>query len=90
MYLQRPQQDMLWPRRERVCVRDNGSVTRTRPIPRPPLTWSSVLALRHTLTTPPNALAAHQRGAAGVARGTRVMRVDGCCWRDYGNTSKAC
>ena len=72
-----------------MCVRDNGSVTRTRPIPRPPLTWSSVLALRHTLTTLPNALAAHQRGAAGVARGIRVKRVVGW-WCDYGNTSKAC
>ena len=28
-------------------------------------------------------------GAVGVTMGIRVKRVDGCCLRDYGNTSKA-
>ena len=28
-------------------------------------------------------------GAVGVTLGIRVKRVDGCCWHDFGNTSKA-
>ena len=29
-------------------------------------------------------------GAAGVTMGIRIKHVDGCCWGDFGNTSKAC
>ena len=29
-------------------------------------------------------------GAVGVTTGILVKRVEGCCWRDYGNTSKVC